>query len=72
VIGPVEWSTDVRGTVEKVEFLVDGAVRGTVTAAPWTYAWDTAAETEGQHRVTVRATGGGKSAEASVTVTVGR
>ena len=42
VVGPVEWSADVRGTVEKVEFLVDGAVRGTATAAPWTFAWDTA------------------------------
>ena len=72
VVGPAEWSADVRGTVEKVEFLVDGAVRGTVTAAPWTFGWDTAAETEGPHRVTVRATGGGKVAEASVTVTVGR
>jgi bacterial leucyl aminopeptidase len=72
VVGPVEWSADVRGTVERVEFLVDGAVRGTVTAAPWTYTWDTAAETEGPHRVTVRATGGGKTAEASVTVAVGR
>jgi hypothetical protein len=72
VVGPVEWSADVRGTVEKVEFLVDGAVRGTVTAAPWTYGWDTAAETEGQHRVTVRATGGGRVAEVSVAVTVAR
>ena len=71
VVGPVEWSADVRGTVEKVEFLVDGAVRGTATAAPWTFAWDTGAETEGPHRVTVRATGGGKAAEVSVTVTVG-
>lgn len=72
VVGPVEWSADVRGTVEKVEFLVDGAVRGTVTAAPWTFAWDTGTEPEGPHRVTVRATGGGKVAEASVTVTVAR
>ena len=62
----------MRGTVEKVEFLVDGAVRAAVTAAPWTFAWDTATETEGPHRLTVRASGDGTAAEASVTVTVGR
>ena len=43
-----------------------------MTAAPWTFAWDTATETEGPHRLTVRATGGGTAAEVSLTVTVGR
>jgi N-acetylmuramoyl-L-alanine amidase/Bacterial Ig domain len=72
VAGTVEWSADVRGTVERVEFLVDGAVRATVTAVPWAFAWDTAAEAEGPHRVTVRATGGGRTVEAAATVTVSR
>ncbi|HSC90788.1 MAG TPA: N-acetylmuramoyl-L-alanine amidase [Gaiellaceae bacterium] len=70
--GTVEWSADVRGAVERVDFVVDGTVRATLTGAPWTFAWDTSAETEGLHRVTVRATGGGKAAEASAAVTVSR
>jgi hypothetical protein len=72
VAGPVPWTAEVQGTVEKVEFLVDGVVRATVTQAPWTYAWDTVGETDGPHRVTVRATGAGKTAESSVTVVVAR
>jgi leucyl aminopeptidase len=68
----VAWSADVRGPVERVEFLVDGALRATAASAPWSFAWDTAVETDGPHRATVRVTGGGKTVEASVTVTVRR
>ena len=72
VVGTIEWAADVRGRVERVEFLVDGVVRKTLTAGPWSFSWDTAAESEGAHRVTVRAAGGGKTADASVGVVVAR
>ncbi|MGE5689766.1 MAG: N-acetylmuramoyl-L-alanine amidase [Pseudomonadota bacterium] len=72
VSGTVEWSADVRGGVTRVEFVVDGVVRGAATAGPWTFAWDTAADAEGPHRVTVRATGGGTTVEATLTVVVAR
>ena len=42
--------------VEKVEFLVDGTVKSTDTAAPYAYAWDTKTATNGSHNVTIRAT----------------
>jgi hypothetical protein len=57
VTGLVVWRVDVRGRGARVEFLVDGAVRGTDVAAPYTFGWDTAAETVGPHRLTARAIG---------------
>jgi hypothetical protein len=71
VQGPVTWTAQTNGPVVRVEFLVDGAPRGTATAAPWTYAWDASPETPGPHRATVRAvTADGRTAESTVTVTV--
>lgn len=58
--------------VTRVEFLVDGTVVGTVTAAPFTFAWDTSAVADGAHSVTARVTDAANvvvtSAAASVTV----
>jgi leucyl aminopeptidase len=57
--------------VSRVEFVVDGAVRATVTAAPYAWDWDTAAESPGAHTLTVRAVGAdGTVAEQSLSVTV--
>ena len=35
--------------VTSVEFFVDAVLRGTDSSAPWSFAWDTAAESEGTH-----------------------
>ena len=68
--GLVVWRVDTRGGVAHVEFLVDGVVRGTDVAAPYTFGWNASAEPAGEHRLTARATGtNGKSVERSVTVT---
>ena len=69
--GLVVWRVDVRGRRARVEFLVDGVVRGTDVAAPFTLGWDTAAETVGPHRLEARAVGAnGRSAAAALTVSV--
>jgi hypothetical protein len=68
VSGLVVWRVDVRGRAERVEFLVDGVLRGTDIAAPYTFGWNTDAEPAGPHVLTARA-GGTKTVEASVTVT---
>jgi hypothetical protein len=70
VTGLVVWRVELNRAA-RVDFLVDGAVRGTDVAAPYTLGWDTAAETPGPHVLVARATGaGGKVVEATVTVTV--
>ncbi|HWL32742.1 MAG TPA: N-acetylmuramoyl-L-alanine amidase [Gaiellaceae bacterium] len=68
VTGLVLWRVDVRGRAERVEFLVDGVLRGTDVAAPYTFGWNASAEPPGPHRLTARAVGG-KTVEAAVTVT---
>ena len=69
VSGLVLWRVDVAGKPERVEFVVDGVVRGTDVAAPFTLGWNSAAEAPGAHRLTARAIAK-KTVEASVTVTV--
>ena len=61
---------DDRG-VNRVEFFVDGSLRNTDTAAPYLYAWDTAASADGSHTVSVTAyDSAGQSASRSVGVVV--
>jgi N-acetylmuramoyl-L-alanine amidase/Bacterial Ig domain len=68
--GLVVWSVDATSAA-RVEFLVDGIVRGTDVAAPYRFGWNAAAEAPGDHRLTARAVGaGGKLVERSVVVTV--
>jgi bacterial leucyl aminopeptidase len=69
VSGLVVWRVDVKGRGARVEFLVDGVVRGTDVAAPYTFGWDTAAETVGPHRLTARAIGP-TTVERTITVRV--
>jgi hypothetical protein len=66
--GLVLWRVDVRGRAERVEFLVDGVVRGTDVAAPFTFGWNADAEPAGPHRLTARVVGT-RTVEATVTVT---
>jgi hypothetical protein len=69
--GVQHWLVETSGSVTRVEFVVDGLVRGTATVAPYAYDWDTTGETPGRHQLTVRAVGrDGGVAEQSLTVTV--
>jgi N-acetyl-anhydromuramyl-L-alanine amidase AmpD len=56
VQGPVQWQVEARNAA-RVEFVVDGSVRATVAAAPWTFAWDTTPEPAGAHTLVVRVYG---------------
>ena len=69
--GLVVWRVDVRGRAERVEFLVDGVLRGGDVAAPYTFGLNADAEQPGPHRLTARVVGAnGKPVQATVTVTV--
>lgn len=39
----------------KVEFYVDGVLKGTATTSPYTYAWDTKTATDASHSLTAKA-----------------
>ncbi len=69
VTGLVLWRVDVAGKPTRVEFLVDGVLRGADVAAPYTLGWNSTVEAPGAHRLTARAVGK-KTVEATVTVTV--
>ena len=67
--GLVLWRVDVKGRAQRVEFVVDGVLRGTDLAAPYTFGWNASAEPAGPHLLTARVVGT-KTLERSVTVTV--
>jgi len=69
VTGLVLWRVQVAGKPGRVEFLIDGVLRGADVAAPYTLGWDAAVETPGAHRLTARAVGR-KTVEETVTVMV--
>jgi CHRD domain/Bacterial Ig domain len=64
-------ASDNTGVTE-VRFFVDGALLGSVTAAPYSIDWDTGAETEGDHLVHAAAVdaAGNSAQSADITVTV--
>lgn len=64
-------ATDDRA-VAKVELLVDGAVKGTDTTAPYTFAWDSKTVANGTRTVAARATddAGNVSTSSAASVTV--
>ena len=69
--GLLVWRVDVRGRAQRVEFVVDGVLRGTDVAAPYTFGLNADAESQGEHRLTARALGAtGKVVETTVTVSV--
>ena len=75
VWGAVRWEALVAGTVVRVEFLVDGILRDTQAKPPYVFggvtgSWDAAAETPGEHTLTVRAVGPRATATANVRVFV--
>ena len=75
VSGRVLWEAKVAGTIDRVEFLVDGVIRDTQLKPPYVFGgleggWDTGAETAGEHTLTVRAVGPRSTATATVRVVV--
>jgi subtilisin family serine protease len=65
-------ASDNSGTVSRVEFLVDGALKASDTASPWSFSWDTRTSANGSHTVSARAYDptGNVGTSAGVTVTV--
>ena len=60
--GAVDLTASITGRPVRVEFLIDGVLRDTETAVPYTFGgptgmWDTTAEVPGDHTLTVRAIG---------------
>jgi hypothetical protein len=69
--GFVLWRADVAGTPARVEFWIDGVLRGSDLRRPFTLGWDTATSPAGTHRLLVRAVPRtGPAAERTVAVTV--
>ena len=48
--------TDSASEVDKIELFVDGKLRATGTASPFSWRWPTAKEASGLHELRVRAT----------------
>ena len=71
VTGLVLWRVDVTGPATRVEFWIDGTLRGTDLQRPFTLGWDTASEAPGEHSIEARAFGAGRTATAPLTVVVG-
>jgi hypothetical protein len=68
VSGLISWTAEATNAAH-VDFIVDGVVRASVDAAPYTWGWDTALEKAGRHVLTARAvTVDGKSAIDAVVV----
>lgn len=63
-------ATDTSG-IAKVEFYVDGALKGTDTTSAYSYAWNTTTATNGSHSLTVKAydTVGNVTTSTAVSVT---
>lgn len=75
VSGAVHLEAHLRGTPLRVEFLIDGGLRDTETAAPYVFggatgSWDTTQETPGPHTITIRAIGPAEKPAATRTIHV--
>lgn len=71
VSGTQHWLVQTSGTVTRVDFVVDGVVRGSASTAPYAWDWDTSTEAPGTHTLAVRAVGAdGTTAQQTLTVTV--
>jgi N-acetyl-anhydromuramyl-L-alanine amidase AmpD len=69
--GFVLWRADIAGRASRVEFRVDGELRGADLQRPFTLGWDASADAPGRHALLVRAIGrDGRVAERRLSVTV--
>ena len=63
-------ATDNIG-VERVEFYIDGNLKSTDTTSPYSYSWDTTAESDGSHSIEAKAYDAADNVGSdSITVTV--
>lgn len=53
---PINVSVTDASAISKVEILVDGAVRSTLTTAPYSFSWNTSGLSLGAHTIQARAT----------------
>lgn len=53
---PINMSVSDVSPISKVEVLIDGAIRATLTTAPYTYSWNTTGLSLGSHTIQARAT----------------
>jgi tetratricopeptide (TPR) repeat protein len=64
-------STDDDTGIDKVEFAVDDQLKATDSSTPYSFDWDTLAETEGSHTITATAFDAkGRTARAKITLTI--
>lgn len=71
VAGLALWQAFVTGQASRVEFRIDGVLRGTDLQRPFTLGWDTALEPPGEHRLEARAFGpGGREVASPLSVVV--
>jgi hypothetical protein len=57
-------------TVTRVDFLVDGTIVGTATAAPYTFSWDSTSVGDGNHTLTAKVTDSQSQSATSTAITV--
>jgi peptidoglycan/xylan/chitin deacetylase (PgdA/CDA1 family) len=64
-------AADTGASITRVDFLVDGTVVGTATAAPYTVSWDSSQASDGSHSITAHAYAdqGGDTVSAARSVT---
>ncbi len=68
---PVQVNVTARGTVDRVEFSVDGQAPVSITQAPYDWNWEPASLPAGQHTITAKAYDtAGFTSEANVTVDI--
>jgi hypothetical protein len=68
---PVEITVSGASSVQKVEIYIDDILSKTLFSAPYTWDWDTAPVTEGEHRITACVySAGGNQAQSTITVRV--
>ena len=63
-------ASDTQSGIASVQFLVDGKPLATVTAAPYSFSWDTTSVSNTQHTLTAIATDGAGNTATSAPVTV--
>mgnify|MGYP000146552264 CR=1 FL=1 len=67
---PLTATPTAAAGVSRVEFLLDDAVIGTVTTAPYTFNWDTSAVANGPHNLSARVTDAANAVATTAAVTV--
>ena len=72
VSGTVNITCDAEAEIVKVEFYIDGSLKSTDTASPFSWSWDTTAYSDASHTILVKGynSGNGLVDDDTITVTV--